>query len=241
MSHLDDETLALLSLGETVDDAGAVTVHLDECPQCRAELERLEHTVGIARSLVPEDRTLASPPPAVWDAIASELELELAPPTAAEVVDLETARTRRTRRWEGRRIFAVAAAAVLVVAVMGGVALLRRDSDSGAPLQEVALTPVDQGGVSGRAQLVRDQGQLALKVDTAGLKNADGSYYELWLMNPATNSFVSLGSVTPGRTGVHPIPAGVTVTSDPFVDVSVEPLDGNPAHSTVSVLRGEFA
>ena len=76
---------------------------------------------------------------------------------------------------------------------------------------------------------MRDQGQLALKVDTKGLKQTDGSYLELWLMNPETNSFVSLGPVTPGTTGVHPIPAGVTVKTDPFVDISVEPLDGDPA------------
>ena len=239
MSHLDGDTLALLALGETVDDEDRVTVHLDECPQCRAELERLEHTVAIGRSLAPEDRKLTPPPPGVWDAIGAELELEAAP--AAEVVELAPARARRERRWNGRRAFAVAAAVILVVVVIGGVALVRRDSGSEAPLQEVALTPVDQGGVSGRAQLVRDQGQLAVKVETVGLKNVDGSYFELWLMNPETNSFVSLGPVSPGTTGVHPIPAGVTVKTDPFVDISVEPLDGNPADSTVSVLRGEFA
>ncbi len=247
MSHLDGDTLALLALGETVDDDGVITTHLFECPQCRAELERLEHTVGIGRSLHREDRVVTPPPARVWDAIASDLELDPEAETSTdvqpsgEVADLGVARERRARRWDGRRLFAVAAAVVLVIMAVGGIALLRRDSGSEAPIQEVALTPVDQGGVSGRAQLVRDQGQLALKVDTKGLKQTDGSYLELWLMNPETNSFVSLGPVTPGTTGVHPIPAGVTVKTDPFVDISVEPLDGDPAHSTVSVLRGEFA
>jgi Anti-sigma-K factor rskA, C-terminal len=238
VSHLDDDTLALLALGEPPDDNGVASRHLDDCPQCRAELERLEHTVAIGRSLGAENRVLESPPPRVWDAIVSELDLDRG--TGTGVVELAGARSRRRRRWVGRRIFAVAAAVILILVVIGGVVLVREGSDSEAPLREVALRPVDAGGVSGRAQLVRDQGQLALKVDTQGLKTHGGSYYELWLMNPATNSFVSLGPVVPGTTGVHPIPPGVTVKTDPYVDISIEPLDGDPAHSTVSVLRGEF-
>ena len=34
------------------------------------------------------------------------------------------------------------------------------------------------------------------------------------------------------------VPAGVNLTDYPVVDVSLEPLDGNPAHSGTSVLRG---
>ena len=158
MSHLDGDTLALLALGETVDDDGVITTHLFECPQCRAELERLEHTVGIGRSLHREDRVVTPPPARVWDAIASDLELDPEAETSTdvqpsgEVVDLGVARERRARRWDGRRLFAVAAAVVLVIMAVGGIALLRRDSGSEAPIQEVALTPVDQGGVSGRAR-----------------------------------------------------------------------------------------
>ncbi len=130
---------------------------------------------------------------------------------------------------------------VVIVAAAGIVSLARRDSGDAKTVQEVALTEVDESGARGSAALVRDDNGYALRVDTTGLTDRDGTYYELWLMNPDTNSFVSLGPVLPGTRSTHPLPAGVTTKTDPFVDISVEPLDGDPAHSTVSVLRGNFA
>ena len=46
MSHYDDETLALLALGEAgvTPDADA---HLAECPTCRAEVASLAGVVGV--------------------------------------------------------------------------------------------------------------------------------------------------------------------------------------------------
>ena len=87
---------------------------------------------------------------------------------------------------------------------------------------------------------MRQGGNLVLRVDTKGLPAASNTYYELWLMNPDTNSFISLGPIVPGTSTLRPLPAGLTVKSNPFVDISVEPFDGNPAHSSVSVLRGQF-
>ena len=37
------------------------------------------------------------------------------------------------------------------------------------------------------------------------------------------------------------VPSGVDLTEYPVVDVSVEPLDGDPSHSGVSVVRGRLA
>ena len=36
------------------------------------------------------------------------------------------------------------------------------------------------------------------------------------------------------------VPAGLKITDFPLVDVSIEPIDGNPAHSSKSVLRGRL-
>jgi hypothetical protein len=38
--------------------------------------------------------------------------------------------------------------------------------------------------------------------------------------------------------GTFEVPAGLQLADFPVVDVSDEPLDGNPAHSTVSIVRG---
>ena len=70
-----------------------------------------------------------------------------------------------------------------------------------------------------------------------GLDPDDG-YLELWLIDPTVTRLVSLG---PLRTdGIYDIPAGVDPAAFPIVDVSVEPVDGDPTHSGDSVLRGEL-
>ncbi len=36
------------------------------------------------------------------------------------------------------------------------------------------------------------------------------------------------------------VPDGLAIDEFPLVDVSIEPIDGDPAHSSKSVLRGEL-
>lgn len=242
MTHLDDTTLALAALGETPDAADAA--HLDACAACRDDLARLRHAVSTARSLDAADIDPPAPPARVWDAIAAEVRAASADEPRVEitedgpragVADLASRRGPiRPPRW-----LSMAAAAVVLVVAIGAVIAVFRASDSSSR-QEIALAAIGAGGASGRAEVVGRDGGTALKVDTTGLAPLADADYELWLMNPDTKSFVSLGSVQPGVRSVHPIPAGVTVKTDPYVDISVEPRDGNPAHSTVSVLRGHF-
>jgi len=243
MSHVDPELLALAALGESVpEDALA---HLAVCDECREEREAYGRAVDAGRAVRPDDLDLPAPPVAVWEGISAQLGLSDAdvvspgsvpPASVTGIGDAPSRRSGRTR-W----LWAAAAAIVVIVAVGGIVAVARRDNGDAKPVQEVALTEIDESGARGSAALVRDGDGYALRVDTTGLTTRDGTYYELWLMNPDTNSFVSLGPVLPGTRSVHPLPAGVTTKTDPFVDISVEPLDGDPAHSTVSVLRGNFA
>jgi hypothetical protein len=243
MTHLDDTALSLVALGETPDTADAA--HLDTCATCRADLTRLQRTVATARTIDPADLDLPAPPAHVWDAIAAETgtaatadEPRIEPDRRpGGVVDLAS---RRPPPLQPPRWLSVAAAVLVLVVAAGAVIAAVRSSDSKSGQQEVALAAIGPGNASGRAAVVAHDGGKALTVDTSGLAPLAGSDYELWLMNPDTNSFVSLGSVQPGVRSVHPIPAGVTVKTDPYVDISVEPRDGNPAHSTVSVLRGHF-
>jgi len=243
MSHVDPDLLALAALGEAVPDDARE--HLAVCDECREERDAYARAVGAGRAVRPDDLDLPAPPVAVWEGISAQLGLSDAdvvspgsvPPASVTAIgDAPSRRSGRTR-W----LWAAAAAIVVIVAVGGIVAVARRDNGDAKPVQEVALTEIDESGARGSAALVRDGDGYALRVDTTGLTTRDGTYYELWLMNPDTNSFVSLGPVLPGTRSTHPLPAGVTTKTDPFVDISVEPLDGDPAHSTVSVLRGNFA
>jgi anti-sigma-K factor RskA len=234
MTHVDPELLALAALGEPLaaDDAG----HLDSCAECRAEVDSYAHAVTAGRAVRPDDLDLPAPPVSVWESIVAELGVADAPaPAAVRSIDSAPSRRHRPQVWLG------VAAAVVVLALAVGVFALVNGGSDGSPVKQIALTQIDDSGVSGNAAIVRDGNGYALRVDTTGLQERDGSYYELWMMNPDTESFVSLGPVLPGQRSTHPLPAGVTWKTDPFVDISVEPLDGDPAHSTVSVTRGSFA
>lgn len=255
MTHLDDTALALAALGEAPDAADAA--HLDSCATCRDELARLQRTVDVARTIDPTDVDVPAPHSSVWDAITAELatdadagirvdepepepEVEAgdaAGPAGGGVVDLGS---RRRPPFQPPRWLSVAAAVLVLFVAVGAVVAAVGSSDSDSGRQEVALAAVGDNGATGRAVVVTEDGGKALRVDTTGLAPLDGSDYELWLMNPDTKSFVALGTVQPGVQSTHPIPKGVTVKTDPYVDISVEPRDGDPAHSTVSVLRGHF-
>jgi len=77
-------------------------------------------------------------------------------------------------------------------------------------------------------------------VRLAGLRpSSRGDFYELWLLG-RDGELVSLGSFRVPASGRADLRVRMPV--DParfsFLDVSREPPDGDPDHSTVSVLRG---
>ena len=126
----------------------------------------------------------------------------------------------------------VAAAAVLVVVTL---AITRRGDDA-TVVAAVELERLGDTG-SGRAELLDRDGAFQLRLETEGLDPDDG-YLELWLIDPTVTQLVSLGPLH--TDGIYDIPAGVDPAAFPIVDVSVEPVDGDPTHSGDSVLRGEL-
>jgi hypothetical protein len=94
------------------------------------------------------------------------------------------------------------------------------------------------GTVAGLLALSNDDdGRLELRVDTTDLDPGDG-FLELWMIDTTVTRLVSLGPLRPD--GVYDLPPGLDPAAFPVVDVSIEPLDGNPAHSGDSVLRGRL-
>ncbi|WP_104173280.1 anti-sigma factor domain-containing protein [Arthrobacter sp. Y81] len=65
-------------------------------------------------------------------------------------------------------------------------------------------------------------------------------FREVWVISPDLTKLVSLG-VLDGEPGVFAIPEGLDLAEYPIVDVSNEPFDGNPGHSSDSIARGELA
>jgi hypothetical protein len=229
--HSDPDDLALRALGE---DVPGLDEHLATCAQCRSELDQLRDVVGTARSVEPEDQPVA-PPPSVWEGVVSELRLGSVP-----AGDELAAR----RAGAGRRgSLLVAAAAAVVGIAVGAAGALLLSGDDGSPSSQVVaraiLDPLPQHEGSGSASVSTSDGRRVLEVDVSDLTRGDG-FYEVWLLDAQAQRLVSLGLLE-GDEGRFPLPEQVDVTEYPVVDVSIEPADGDPAHSGNSVVRGTLS
>ncbi|WP_040337678.1 anti-sigma factor [Candidatus Blastococcus massiliensis] len=252
MQHCTPEQLALAALQEPLpaDDEA----HLAACGTCRTEvtaLRRAPELLSVPQLAAPGPAV--EPPPAVWAAIAAATGVSASPrsePTAPAGVPQPAAQPVDRPRPEGgtvvpfrsrRRPLLLAAAAVVAGAVVGAgaVAVLQDSDPGGESVTAVALDPLPDADASGRAEVVlRKDGSRVLQVDLDAPELED-SYYEVWLIDRSVEGMYPLGVVTPGTQTVE-LPANLDLAEFPLVDVSVEPLDGDPTHSGVSVARGEI-
>jgi anti-sigma-K factor RskA len=137
------------------------------------------------------------------------------------------------------------AAVLLVVGAGAGAVLRGGDDGAGRPpavtappaRTVVALHTVGEGARGAGAEAAMAAGRMAL--DVHGLRRtAQGAFYEVWLLRTPEH-LVSLGTFRVDAAGRATVTLPVTVDPHrfPIVDVSVEPADGDPAHSARSVLR----
>ncbi|MDH4116600.1 MAG: anti-sigma factor [Acidimicrobiia bacterium] len=170
----------------------------------------------VLTTMAEEDRTFSQPPPELWARIAAEARVE--------------GSQRRSMRW----LYAAAAAAIVVVVT--GTALW--NPGRSVVVAAARLTggdlPAAESGVVAQASFT-ENGNLELEFVDGSLPEGDG-YYEVWLIKPDLSEMYSLG-VSSGD-GVYRVPDGVDPEEFAVVDISREPLDGEPAHSGISVLRG---
>jgi hypothetical protein len=66
-----------------------------------------------------------------------------------------------------------------------------------------------------------------------------GEVREVWLIRSDASGLVSLGLLE-GASGRFVVPEGIDLDEFALVDVSAEPVDGDPAHSGDSIVRGEL-
>jgi len=230
VQHTDEEILALIALGETVDASDET--HMQQCPRCQSRVDQAAAVVATTRSVTPDDRPL-TPPDSVWSGISNELGLGDPP---ANVVSLDRARARR-RTW----MFAAAAA---VVGIALGAVVTSGVQQSGSQSQivaQAALAPIEDSGYQGTAAVESVDGQNVLVVSVPELPTMNDAYYEVWMATPDTATMVAIGTLNPGQEGRFVLPAGMDTDAFPVVDVSVEEFDGDAGHSAVSVVRGQLA
>ncbi len=147
------------------------------------------------------DEELPAPPTQIWERVAAELGLagvipgpgaEPEPDTVAQppatgggatILPLMQRPPRPGRSWRGL----VLAAASLVAVIAVGAALLTNRTGGSQVVAEVALQPLEGSG-SGEARLVRSaDGRTYLRLDQQLDPLPEGSYAEVWLIDPASN------------------------------------------------------
>ncbi len=244
MQHLDPDRLVDLALFDSSADTDE-SVHLAECPGCRAEIDALKQVAEIGAE-TQSVRDLPAPPESVWAGIAAATGVAESPGEAQPDDDVVRPfppahgnghRRRRRRNWLPPFLLATAAA---VLAIAGTVTVL--EVTGREPAREVTaratLAPLESAPPNARGDAEVLDGEQ-LRVDVSRLPLTNG-YYEIWLLNPRdTTKMQSLGSL-PSKTDdvVLPIPPGTDLNTYSLVDVSAEAHDGNSAHSGDSLLRG---
>jgi hypothetical protein len=261
VSHPDPELLALAALPAEPDDP-VVVEHLRDCARCRAEVADLRRTVELARDGIGD--ALPAPPPHVWQGIAAELglphdrngQVHVAVPRATDPwpVD-EVTRPRGPARPPGRpaarrvrRVLVPLLAAVVGLVVGLGIGrVLGPDPAASAPVAEPVgrLAPVGDldPTASGSVAMADDGGQREMIVQVQGVTDiAGGDHLEAWLMDASGTRLVPLGALAGADgdfRGTFAVPDGLPLGEFGRVDVSAERWDGDPGHSTVSLLRGD--
>jgi hypothetical protein len=249
VEHCEPEQLALAALGEPLpsDDAA----HLAACETCRAEVASLRR--GVDLLAVPEFAAAGpsiAPPPRVWDAIAAATGASAAAtgasaaatgasaaatgvPRSPAVVPEPAPDNVRVLRPRRSRLL-LAAAAVVVAAGAGAIALNRDDV---VTVASTTLDPLDSSRATGKASVVEeDDGSRVLRIELDA-PAAEDAFYEAWLADTSAVGMIPMGTVRPGTTSLT-VPDGVDLADWPTVEISVEPIDGDPQHSGVSLVRG---
>jgi anti-sigma-K factor RskA len=214
-----EEFLGPYLLGElSVEEERELERHLEGCPRCRGELERSRR----AHALLQATADLA-PPPELKDRVLAQ------------------ARGEIPARSGGRWFWASAAAALLVVAVLGAGLLwaITDDSSSGVPLSATALAPEAGGEV--RVDEVGENFRVELEV--WGMPELEeNEYYEMWYYAEEDGGRISCGTfrVGPeGRTTVN-LTAPASARNYPEIEITREADDGDPEASDEVVLEGGF-
>lgn len=206
------DLLELLRADLPNDGATATGDHLDRCDGCRRDLAELATAHALLTRSAHALGRVTGP---------EELVPLPAPPRA-------------------RRLPLLVAAAVALVAALGGTTYVVLTRDDPAPPAVTAVLEPVEGTAAGLVEMRAADAGTRMTITTDGLPAAGpGRYYQAWLLDPATNKMLPLGQLGPDGG------ASVEVDDDLLadysaVDVSLEEDDGDPAHSVTSVLRASY-
>lgn len=259
MTRCDEVRLDFHSylLGELAPaHAQEVRRHVDGCAGCAAELSR----VAEVHRLLSDAPLHHSPAPSLEDDVfalvalepvgrlASEIPLAPDPPDDLERAALLRAGVLTPRRSRTTTVLVPALGVATVVLGILGVnwrseaGRAREDAEPFA--QTVQLVQLDGSPEpeDSTVELVR-YGDSAYKVvlDGSVPPAPDGYYYEMWMSAP-DGSRVSCGTFNAGDANtVHDFPVGVDPAEYPYLEISLEPDDGNEEMNGTVQWEGELS
>jgi hypothetical protein len=148
----------------------------------------------------------------------------------------DAVRRRRTLAGGGALALLILVAVLLwpIGLVTGG------GSDSSGKQAASKTKPAVNKKIQGQAVIAQQNGKIQILVSAIGLKpSTQKQAYQVWLYNDQKNA-KSLGFAAANKQGQ--LSGGATLPSDyrrfKFIDISLEPVDRNAAHSGNSVMRG---
>jgi anti-sigma factor RsiW len=244
MTHADLDDLAALVLtpDATTDE---VRRHVESCADCRETAAALSDV----RRLVGEE-PLVPAPDGVRERVLAEARTPAGSDEVVRPMPLPVGVGTPSTGRRAHRIPAWAAGLAAGIALVAGLGLGRltaaepeppqaQPEKSGAVVAAAALTALDSDAARGEASAVREDDMITLRVKARELGDEDG-FHEVWLINVDGKRMVALGVLAEWDTGEFQVPRGLIEEGYRIVDISVEPDDGDPTHSGVSLARGEL-
>jgi anti-sigma-K factor RskA len=202
----------------SVEEERELERHLEECHDCRHELDRLRRTHDLLRQLATHE-----PPTELEDQVLAQVRGEMP-----------------TRSSGGWWLWASAAAVLLLFAVLG-IGILREitgDPSTSVPLTATTVAPA----AGGQVRVVQEGENVRVELEVWKMPDLEmDEYYEMWYY-AEDGDRISCGSFRTGpegRTTVN-LTAPATATDYPEIEITREPDDGNPQASGEEVLEGEF-
>jgi len=230
--HESCDIVGLLA-GELSQDAfGHSARHVKSCRACSDQLTELAIAHGALTSAARAARGLD-----VAFGVDHRHDTRPAPaPGSQGDADAPPVALRRRRR----RVLAAVAAVVALLAL--AVSVTRAMPGSSPPvIVHAALRALDARVVAAGTVTVAASGNTRqLTVETRHLSPPPAqSFYEVWLLDPATLKMLPMGVLAPSGTGDYSVKADI-MAGYSAVDVSLQANNGDPAHSNTSVLRASY-